>query len=72
MTNAPRKRAAARRRASPARWWALGAGLLLAFGGLWALLGADVDSGSRPPLDDIDAASRERLERVLRESEASQ
>ena len=48
------------------RWLAWTLGLVAAAAGLWALVGRDTTGG--PPLDDVDAASRERLEEVLREA----
>ena len=49
------------------RWLAWTVGALALAGGLWALAGGGSQGG--PPLDDIDAESRARLEAVLREAE---
>jgi hypothetical protein len=48
------------------RWLLLSLGLAIAAGALYALLAGD---GGAPPLDEIDDASRARLERALRQSE---
>jgi hypothetical protein len=48
------------------RWLALSLGLGAAALAVWAL----ATRRAAPPLDDIDAASRARLEQVLRDAEA--
>ncbi|MGH0030684.1 MAG: hypothetical protein ACQGVC_12895 [Myxococcota bacterium] len=54
------------------RWWLLPLGIAIAVLALVALLrGGPTDlprASGPPPLDDIDDASRERLEQVLREA----
>ena len=59
-----------------ARWWLLPLGIAIAFAALVALVRGGpsllpVASGP-PPLDDIDGPSRERLERVLRDTERAE
>jgi len=66
MSPASRRRAPARSRA---RWVALGLGILLALGGLWALAIREPRTPDAPPLDDIDPESRRRLEEVLRRAD---
>jgi hypothetical protein len=54
------------------RWLLLVLGLAVAAAGLFALAGGDfrlLPLASGPPLEEIDAASRARLEQVLREAE---
>lgn len=67
MSNASRRRRAPAR--SRARWAALALGLLLALGGLWALASRGPRALDAPPLDDIDSASRARLDHVLRQAD---
>jgi hypothetical protein len=50
------------------RWLILSVGLAVALGAAYALL-AGGREGSGPPLDQIDAASRARMERVLQDSD---
>jgi hypothetical protein len=50
------------------RWLAVALGLVLAGVALWVLARARSDHG---PHDEIDDGSRQRLEQVLREPEAS-
>jgi len=55
------------------RWLLVLVGLGIAAAGLYALLGSSdlpfLASGGAPPLDDIDAKSRARLERVRRDAD---
>ena len=58
------------------RWWLLPLGIVIALAALVALVRGGptllpVATGP-PPLDDIDGPSRERLERVLRDSERAE
>lgn len=54
------------------RWLLLIIGLAVAAAGLLALVEGGVISTGAPPLDDIDSASRARLEEVLREADAEE
>ncbi len=72
-TRASRTRTRAASGGSGVRWLALPLGLALAGAALYVLAtdGAPpISVSSGPPLDHIDAASRERLERVLRDADA--
>ena len=52
------------------RWLALSLGLAVAGGALYLLVGGGRSSApSDPPLDHIDAGSRQQLDRVLRDAE---
>jgi hypothetical protein len=58
------------KRKSARRWWLLPLALGLAAAATFVLVrGLSFQDTGEPPLDHIDDASRERLERVLREAE---
>jgi hypothetical protein len=51
------------------RWLVLTLGLAVAATALYVLAGGGSGGGTAPPLDEIDEASKQRLDRVLREEE---
>ncbi|MEM7413323.1 MAG: hypothetical protein AAF430_24035 [Myxococcota bacterium] len=64
----PRARQSGNDRSGFPRWAAWGLGAVALGVALWAL-GTGSGGPEGPPLDDIDAASRERLDAVLREAD---
>jgi len=54
------------------RWLLFIIGLAIAAAGIYALVDSGRFAAADPPLDDIDSASRARLEEVLRKADAEE